>query len=137
MRDTETGIRKVEAGPHALVHAELVEKARGFAEAARAENTGRAYSSDWKVFAAWCQAQDLEALPAEPETVALYLTARVEEGAKVSTIARALVSLSQGHKAAGLDSPRGSAAVTAVMKGIRRSLGVDASQVTGQEPPRA
>ena len=36
---------------------------------ARAENTRKAYTQDWKNFADWCEATGCRALPAEPETV--------------------------------------------------------------------
>jgi site-specific recombinase XerD len=105
-----------------LVPVELVERARDYAAAARAENTRRAYRSDWRAFASWCQAQGLEALPAAPETVALYLTDRAT-ASKVSTITRALAAIAEGHRAAGLASPRGSGPVKAVLSGIRRTKG--------------
>ena len=44
----------------------LAGQARAFIEAAKAENSRRAYRSDWRLFAAWCQRQGLPALPATP-----------------------------------------------------------------------
>ena len=49
------------------------EAARRFAQAARSEATLRAYRSDWADFAAWCGDRQLVAMPALPETVALYV----------------------------------------------------------------
>lgn len=95
---------------------------------ARSANTRRAYQSDWRSFDAWCLGFGLEALPAAGETVALYLTARAEAGARVSTLERALAAVSQAHQAAGHPSPRASAAVKAVLRGIRRRLGVRPTQ---------
>ena len=48
---------------------------------------------------------------------------QIDHGAKVATIERCLVAISQAHKA-GATSPRSCAVVQEVMKGIRRSLGV-------------
>jgi hypothetical protein len=102
----------------------LVEAARAFAAESKALRTRKAYRAAWEAFVSWCGQQDLQAFPAAPETVALYLTARTEYGRKVSTIELELAAISQAHKAAGAESPRAAAAVREVMRGIRRSLGV-------------
>lgn len=34
----------------------------------------RAYAADWRHFVAWCAEFDFSALPATPDTVALYMT---------------------------------------------------------------
>jgi hypothetical protein len=52
----------------------LVQRAEDFVRAAKAPATLRAYRSDWAHFEAWCQTHQLLALPAEPTTVALYIT---------------------------------------------------------------
>jgi integrase len=111
----------------ALARVELVERARDYAASARAESTRRAYRSDWRAFSSWCQAQGLEALPAAPETVALYLTSRAA-ACKASTITRALAAISEAHRAAGVASPRGSGPVKAVLQGIRRQKGTAPAQ---------
>lgn len=41
---------------------------------AKAPNTVRAYAHSWKVFSRWCNLAQLTALPAEPETVSLFIT---------------------------------------------------------------
>jgi len=53
---------------------DLARQARGFIEAAKAQNSRRAYRSDWRHFESWCRSHGLACLPAAPETVALYLT---------------------------------------------------------------
>jgi integrase len=103
---------------------ELVAAARGFAKASRAPRTLLEYRKDWQAFLAWCAEKGLNALPAAPEAVALYLTARATAGKKVATLQRELAAISQAHKAAGLASPRSTAPVQEVLKGIRRTLGV-------------
>src|SRR5258708_6812891 len=45
---------------------------REYIRASKAENTLRGYQSDWRDFCAWCDARNLGALPAAPETVAAY-----------------------------------------------------------------
>ena len=59
---------------------ELGERARGYAEAAKAANTRRAYRSDWKVFETWCADRKVVALPADPNAVLAYL---IEHAGKV------------------------------------------------------
>ena len=117
-----TPVIKAAATPLALV--ELVESAKGYANASKASSTRRAYRSDWSAFVAWCSSCGLDSLPAEPGTVALYLSHLANTGRKPATIGRALVAVSQAHKFAGLASPRSSAIVTETMRGIRRQLGV-------------
>lgn len=104
--------------------ATLRDQAREFARNAKADSTRRAYRRDFQAFLSWCDQKGLEALPTLPRTLALYMTHLASLGRKVATIERALVSVSQAHKAAGLDSPRSTAPVQEVMRGIRRTLGV-------------
>ena len=51
----------------------LVAAAQGYASAATAASTRRAYASSWATFQRWCDEKDLVALPAEPASVALFL----------------------------------------------------------------
>ena len=83
---------------------EAAEQAGTYARQARAENTRKAYQSDWRTFTVWCEAHDLPALPADPHTVVLYL-ADVADAHKASTLRRRLASISQAHKMAGHASP--------------------------------
>ena len=103
---------------------ELHEAAEHYAQAARAHNTKKAYTTDFAQFCTWCELQDDAALPASGTTVALYITWLARQGRKVSTIERALVAISQAHKLQGLPSPRSAAEVRDVLKGIRRELGI-------------
>lgn len=112
-----------------LAHlAPLTEAARVYVAASRAPRTRDAYRAQWTAFSDWAGAHGLHSLPAAPETVALYLTARAQEGRKVSTLAQALAAISQAHSMAGHDSPRSSAVVREAFKGIRRTHGTAPSQ---------
>jgi site-specific recombinase XerD len=104
--------------------AALSAQARSFAAAAKAANTVRAYQSDWNDFRQWCDAHELPTLPAEPETVALYLTDRAAT-LKTSSLARRLTTISRAHQAAGHSSPAAMrhAIVSEVWKGIQRKKG--------------
>jgi integrase len=111
---------------------QLAQQARDFIRAAKAENSRRAYRSDWRHFEAWCRAQGLVSLPASPETVTLYITALAADH-KPASIQRKLTSLTKAHQAAGFPSPASldHAVVGETMKGIRRSLG---TAQPGKEP---
>jgi len=110
------------AGSAALTLYEVGARARDYVQQSRAANTRRAYRADWADFAAWCAVHRLAALPAAPETVALYLT-DLAASRKTSTLQRRLSAISQAHKAADLDTPTGHRAVRAVWSGIRRAKG--------------
>src|SRR5208283_5280787 len=70
--------------------ARLADTAKAYARAARAENTARAYDSDWRQFASWLRRNGFDETPPDPETVGLYLAAQAEAGASVSTLERRL-----------------------------------------------
>jgi site-specific recombinase XerD len=102
----------------------LVKRAEDFVRAAKAPATLRAYRSDWAHFEAWCQSHQLSALPAEPATVALYITDLA--GCRASgTITRRLTSITKAHQSAGFATPATTRhlAVSETLKGIRRTIG--------------
>lgn len=106
---------------------DLRERARNLAAASKAENSIRAYRSDWRNFAEWCAAHGLQSLPATENTLAQFLANRTTS-CKPSTIARQVVAISRAHAAAGHPSPAESEAVRAVLAGIRRSKGTAPGQ---------
>jgi len=118
----------VRTGSAAIELADMATKARSFVAASRSENTRRAYRSDGDHFAAWCDHRGLSSLPADPTTVALYIT-DMAETLRPSTISRRLVSIAQAHKAAGHPSPTSDERVRLVNAGIRRAHGVAPRQV--------
>jgi len=103
----------------------LSQQAREFAAAAKANNTLRAYQSDWRDFRQWCETHQLASLPALPQTVALYLTDRAAT-LKTSSLARRLTTINRAHQAAGQPSPATmqNAIVSEVWKGIKRKKGI-------------
>ena len=102
----------------------LDDQAREYMGGAKADHTVKAYRSDWEDFRQWCAAYGLASLPAEPKTVARYMTARTTT-VKVSTLQRRLSSINQAHEAKGYDrfSVR-TEPLKSVWAGIRRSKGV-------------
>jgi site-specific recombinase XerD len=107
-------------------HQELLDLAEAFARAAKSPATRRAYASDLRDFDAWCRGRGLASLPAEPDTVALYVSDLARRGYAVATITRRLAAISQVHQLrAGLDDPPTAAwRVRQVVQGIRREHGV-------------
>ena len=67
----------------------------------KANNTIRAYKSDFKDFGAFCIKNGLKSLPTEPKIVSLYLTHLSIKEAKMSTLKRRLVSIGVIHKLKG------------------------------------
>ena len=69
-------------------------------KSSKANNTLRAYKSDFKDFGACCSRHGFDALPTEPKIVSLYLT-HLSKTSKISTLRRRLVSISMIHKLKG------------------------------------
>jgi site-specific recombinase XerD len=95
--------------------------ARTYAKGSRASSTWRAYESDWKVFYAWCDAVERSALPATPNTVALFIAAQAKLGIAPSTLGRRLAAIRLMHVGARHSSPHDGIEVDEVMRGIRRA----------------
>ena len=71
------------------------------------DHTRRVYGAQWKLFNEWCDSVDLRSLPAEPLTVARYLTVRAGDGASVATLrlATSAIAIAKAHEWAGHESP--------------------------------
>jgi integrase len=107
--------------------------ARAAADTSRAKSTERAYENDWRDFCAFAHLIGRRPHPAEPETVALYVTDLARRGRAPATIARRLVSIAVYHRADGHASPTEHGVVRAVVGGLRRQLGVAQQQKTAPE----
>jgi hypothetical protein len=77
----------------------LGERVRDYVVASKAPNTIRAYRTDWQAFTSCCDERALEALPAEPATVAAYLT----DLAGVLAVATLLLVVGPGRPRANED----------------------------------
>lgn len=106
----------------ALALIETAERAKAYARSARASATRRAYASDWVDFEDYCGRNELDALPASPQTVALYL-AELAGNRKVSTVRRRVVAIAQQHALRGVPSPTSDSIVREILKGIARTHG--------------
>ena len=69
-------------------------------KSSKANNTLRAYKSDFKDFEIFCAKHSFKSLPTEAKIVSLYLT-HLSKNSKISTLRRRLVSISTIHKLKG------------------------------------
>ena len=88
----------------------------------KANNTLRAYKSDFKDFGAFCAKHGLNSLPTEPKIVSLYLT-HLSKNAKISTLRRRLVSINMVHKLKGHYLDTKHPIIVENLMGIRRAIG--------------
>ena len=102
-------------------------KALHFISNSKSANTLRSYKSDWKQFEKWCLANELNALPASPQTVVFYIT-HLSGAYKVSSIRRKVACLSEAHRMAGVQNPVHSIIVEDTLKGVSRTLGTAPSK---------
>ena len=89
----------------------------------KANNTVRAYKSDFNDFGLFCAQNGFKSLPTEPKIVSLYLTHLSTKEAKMSTLKRRLVSIGVIHKLKGhyLDTKHPS--IIENIMGIKRRKG--------------
>jgi site-specific recombinase XerD len=92
-------------------------------QSSKAENTVRAYKSDFNDFTFFCIKNGLKFLPTDPKIVSLYLTYLSTKESKISTLKRRLVSIGVIHKLKGhyLDTKHPS--IIENMMGIKRRKG--------------
>jgi len=88
----------------------------------KANNTLRAYKSDFKDFGAFCAKHGLNSLPSEPKIVSLYLT-HLSANSKVSTLRRRLVSIGVVHKLKGHYLDTKHPVIIENLMGIKRKKG--------------
>ena len=122
-----TPVPTAESGGVVLKDAHL-EAVVSAAQESHAPATRRHYESAWRAFAAWCDAEGYEPLPAAPETVAAYLTDRAASGVSVSSLKLARAAIRYQHESRGLDSPTHSAGVARVLRGLRRRAAMSGVQ---------
>jgi len=91
-------------------------------KSSKANNTLRAYKSDFKDFGAFCSRHGLSSLPSEPKIVSLYLT-HLSKYSKISTLRRRLVSISMVHKLKGHYLDTKHPIIVENLMGIRRIKG--------------
>ena len=70
-------------------------------QSSKANNTIRAYKSDFHDFELFCIQNGFKSLPSEPKIISLYLTSLSSKNIKMSTLKRRLVSIGVIHKLKG------------------------------------
>ena len=92
-------------------------------QSSKANNTLRAYKSDFNDFGLFCAQNSFKSLPSDPKIVSLYLTHLSTKDVKMSTLKRRLVSIGVIHKLKGhyLDTKHPS--IIENIMGIKRRKG--------------
>src|SRR5438128_7491283 len=103
---------------------DAVSSALDYARSEKSAATRHAYAADFRDFEAWCKRHDATPLPASVETCAAYLAALADRGLKASTITRRAAAIGYAHRLTGAPSPAAAEPVKAVLRGIRRRIGV-------------
>ncbi len=111
------GLEEVDTGG---LTRDLVESVRDGLKGSLSAATHRAYQGDWGACREWCGQRGVGFLPAHPATVAGYLRHLEGQGGRSPPSPGHSPRSSQGHKAAGHDSPRSSVVVRKIIQAIRR-----------------
>ena len=110
MNDLLTDVKKL--------HEETLENLKS----SKANNTLRAYKSDFKDFGAFCAKHGFNSMPTQPKIVSLYLT-HLSGSYKISTIRRRLVSIGVVHKIKGHYLDTKHPVIIENLMGIKRKKG--------------
>ena len=89
----------------------------------KANNTVRAYKSDFTDFGLFCAQNGFKSLPSEPKIVSLYLTHLSTKDIKMSTLKRRLVSIGVVHKLKGYYLDTKHPSIIENIMGIKRRKG--------------
>ena len=108
------------------LHEETLENLKS----SKANNTLRAYKSDFRDFGAFCAKHGFNSMPTEPKVVSLYLT-HLSASSKISTLRRRLVSIGVVHKIKGHYLDTKHPVIIENLMGIKRKKG---SIQTGKKP---
>lgn len=114
--------------PVGNITAERLGKVKEAYDNANSEGTRNLYAKHWSYFVAWCEENDVQHLPAEPLTIAVYITERASEVA-ISTINIALAAIRSYHEDADLTSPTTDLSVRRVKHGLTNTYPSAATQV--------
>ena len=88
----------------------------------KANNTLRAYKSDFNDFRVFCAKHGFNSIPTEPKILSLYLT-HLSSSSKISTLRRRLVSISMVHRLKGHYLDTKHPIIVENLMGIRRVKG--------------
>jgi site-specific recombinase XerD len=108
----------------APISTDVLRSVSDYAAAEKSDATRRAYRSDWADFVRWCDGCSRPSLPADPLTLAAYVAELADNGRKYSTIRRRVAAIAYAHRLKALAPPDSAEPVKAVLRGIRRRIGV-------------
>jgi site-specific recombinase XerD len=94
-------------------------------QSSKANNTVRAYKSDFNDFELFCVKNGFKSLPSEPKIISLYLTYLSSKDSKISTLKRRLVSIGVIHKLKGYYLDTKHPAIIENLMGIKRRKGIN------------
>ncbi len=97
----------------------------------KANNTIRAYKSDYQDFNLFCIKNNFKSMPSEPSIVSLYITYLSFKGLKMSTLKRRIVSIGVIHKFKGYYLDTKHPSIIENILGIKRRKG---SNQKGKKP---
>ncbi len=100
-------------------------------KSSKANNTIRAYKSDFNDFALFCVQNKFKSLPTEPKIISLYITHLSSRDAKMSTLKRRLVSIGVIHRMKGYYLDTKHPSIIENILGIKRRKG---SKQIGKKP---
>ncbi len=115
--------KQSELVPRQVALQKAKDKLRFYLRNAKAPNTVRTYLSNWKQFEDWCREQGLRSMPADPSTLALFLSQDADEVSS-STLRLRLTAVSKIHELSGHESPAKDPLVRSTWEGIKRMKGV-------------
>ena len=90
----------------------------------KANNTVKAYKSDFNDFGLFCAQNGFKSLPSDPKVVSLYLTHLSSKNNKISTLKRRLVSIGLIHKLKGYYLDTKHPIIIENIMGIKRRKGI-------------
>ena len=132
-----TPVLNAEVGPSptptnlANVRELMEELVNEVAEESRAKTTRYQQGQQWKTFEEWCKARGFQYLPADPETVAVFIYTHGIGGKKPNTLRGYASSIAAEHRSEGHDNPCNDR-VAMVIKGF-----VNRAKEAGQREKRA
>ena len=88
----------------------------------KANNTLKAYQSDFKDFTTFCSRNGFSSIPTQPKIIALYIT-QLSKSSKFSTLKRRIASISVIHKLKGHYLDTKHPIIMENLHGIKRTLG--------------
>lgn len=77
------------------------------------------YAHDWRCFVTWCERANLQPLPADSETLSLFVADQLDQGKRVTTVSRYIAGICYQHRQMGFPKPA-DCQVRKTIRGARR-----------------